>query len=138
MPAAGRHAHDAVADAVIDVEPEGIFEVPVDAFFGEPLAGSSSVCTDQHPMRHLGRVVADLVTGTPRCWELSERISEDRNVIDRGVRSGVARAKFAGEDFVGLSADGEQWVMPVAAFVVRAGVLLVGFGVDQRRVEVDD
>ncbi len=28
--------------------------------------------------------------------------------------------------------------MAVAAFVVRAGVLLVGLGVDQRRVEVDD
>ena len=65
-------------------------------------------------------------------------VGQHGDVIDRGVRPGVARPQLRGQDFVGLRDDRQQRVMPVAAFVVRAGVLLVGFGVDQRRVEVDD
>src|SRR5215203_4415568 len=59
VPAAGRHAHDAVADAVIDVEPERELEVPVDTFLGEPVARSASICTDQYPMHDRAGVVAD-------------------------------------------------------------------------------
>ena len=94
VPAAGRHHHDAVADAVIDVEPEAVFEVAVDAFFGEPMRRSASICTDQHPMLHLGRVVTDVVAGGPFGGELVECVSEHGDVIDRGVRPGVARPQL--------------------------------------------
>ena len=123
---------------MIDVEPEAVFEVAVDAFFGEPMRRSASICTDQHPMRDRVRVVADTVAGGPFGRELGECVGEHGDVIDGGVRPGIARPQLRREDFVGLGDDRQQRVMPVSAFVVRARVLLVGFGVDQRRVEVDD
>ena len=138
VPAAGRNHHDAVADAVIDVEPEAVFEVPVDAFFGEPMARSASICADQHSMGDLARVVANSVTSRPLGRQLVERIGEHGDVIDRRVRSGVARPQHAAQHLVGLGDDRQQRVMSVAAFVVRADVLLVRFRRDQRRVEVDD
>ena len=74
VPAAGRNHHDAVADAVIDVEPEGELEVAVDAFLGEPMRCSASICTDQHPMSDLAR-------------------GRHRRRVRHATRSGVGRAR---------------------------------------------
>ena len=88
-------------------------------------------------------MLADLVgrTGRPIVMPYSiwvECVGEHGDVIDGGVRPGVTRSQLRAQHLVGLCDDRQQRVMSVAAFVVRAGVLLVGFGVDQRCVEVDD
>jgi len=138
VPAAGRHAHDAVTDAMIDVETERELKITVDAFLSDPMAGSVSICKDQNTVRDGVGIVVKAVTGAPLGGELVDRIDEDSDVINSSVRPGVTWSELGARDFVGLSDHGRQRVMAMTAFVVRAGVLLVGFGVDQCRAEVDD
>lgn len=122
------------ADAMIDVEPERVVEVSVDAFLGEPVAGSASVCTNQHSMRtqYGGMKANNAVTGAPFASELVECVSLNGEMIGRGIRLGVARAQMRAQDSVSPRNDRQQPVVTVASFVVRAGVLPVGFG-DQSR-----
>jgi hypothetical protein len=60
VPAAGRHHHDAVADAVIDVEPEAELQVLDDACLSEPVRRSASTLPAE-PREQLEQVVHTLL-----------------------------------------------------------------------------
>jgi len=131
-PTAGRHTDDAITDAFVDAVAEAELDVAVHAFLREPVRSPSRIGTNQDLALHQVRVVTDLVTGPPRRRELCDRVSEQHDVIDGGVRAGVAGTQDPGEDFVGLGAHRQQRVLPERALVGRRGVLLVGLGADDR------
>jgi hypothetical protein len=102
LPAAGRDAHDAVTNPIIDRIPEAVVDVALDAFGGQPVRRPGGVSPAQQVFLHLGGVVTGVVAGPPRRRQLADRVGEHGDVISRVVRSGVARTQAAGEHLVGL------------------------------------
>ncbi len=127
-----------VADAVVDVVAERVLDVAIAAFLAEPVRRPGGVGAGQQPFPDMFGVVAAVVADLPVGGELRDGGGEHDDVVGGGVGAGVARTQLAGEDFAGLGDHRQQRVMSVGPLVGRGGVLLVGAGADDRRVEVDD
>ena len=71
-------------------------------------------------------------------WQLLQRGIEHLQVIGGGARAGIARAQQPGQRLSGGVQIRQQWIEPEPMLVGRRRVLLIGVGVDQHPVDIDD
>ena len=132
MPEAVGHradrAADGLGDGVSDREEGTDSSFPHVADVGEEcFRGSGTVGADE-----------DVGAVTLRVGDLRECLVEHRDVVARGVGTGVSGTESARQCLAGVGQEAQQRVEAEAAFIGGCSLLLLGVAGDQRGVEVQD